>query len=154
MMIDGSAKVFKITADSPFRSDVSRVFPAGLTVDFGKLLPTPELVEAFETAEQLCCGWMIQKSLIIDVDRNHVGDVDVFDVVALPLGLVPRGEVGREAFSASAVWFSEHLVAICLPLSRMTQVAGRSDARPQGSGATPSLNSGSVKNFGNHHSNH
>jgi hypothetical protein len=41
---------------------------------------------------------MIKEPSIIDVNRDHVGDVDVFDVVTLPLWLVFRGEVRREAF--------------------------------------------------------
>ncbi len=43
---------------------------------------------------------------------------------ALPLEFVLRDEVGREAYSCfDSLVPAEHLVAICLPLSRMTQVA-------------------------------
>jgi hypothetical protein len=51
MMIDGGAKVFKITACPTFRPDVPRIFAAGLAVDLGKFFATPELVKAFETTE-------------------------------------------------------------------------------------------------------
>ncbi|WP_308444472.1 hypothetical protein [Bradyrhizobium sp. RD5-C2] len=86
MMVDRSTKSLEVTACAALTAAIFDVSRAGLRVDRRQLLATPKIVEPVDPRFNFkLIAWLAD---IAQIDRQHVGAVDVVDVSSAALRLI------------------------------------------------------------------
>jgi hypothetical protein len=92
MVLDGGAKILKVTPRSSSIAAPASIGAASLAVDVGQFQSAPELVEARNAASQLIATGLPINGIIV-VDGQNVSDFDQLDVPLLPRRPVLVGDV-------------------------------------------------------------
>ncbi|WP_316166878.1 MULTISPECIES: hypothetical protein [unclassified Bradyrhizobium] len=93
MMIDRSAESLEITTRATLVATMFDVSRAGFCVDRRQLLATPKIVEPFDPRFNFeLISWFAD---IGQIDRQHVGAIDVVDIPSTALRLILLRDVVR-----------------------------------------------------------
>lgn len=96
-MIDGGAQIFEVAACATGTTADADVFTAGFAGDVRELARPPEVVETLETRVELLAVGEAAATVSL-IDREHVGDVDQFDIAFFAAWLIARRDIGGELF--------------------------------------------------------
>ena len=93
VMVDCGAKRLEVAARAAAVTAMFGVGRAGLGIDFRQLLVAPKLIQPFNSGLDLeLLGGLAN---VGQVDREHVGAVDVLDVLPAALRLILSSDVAR-----------------------------------------------------------